>query len=62
MQAIITQPRPDGTFPDVGMTGRFILERPTMERLIGAAKRWSPCRVEIYGPRQYAEPIKVIFV
>jgi hypothetical protein len=57
MQAIITQPRPSGDYPQ--RSGPRVIQRPTRERVLGAARRWSPCRVELYVP---GEPLETLFL
>lgn len=65
MKAIITRARLDGSFDEVGMNNRTIIEGKSRKDLQKKAVKYgngSPVRVEFYYENVYTKPLFVVYL
>jgi len=64
MKAILSKLRPDGTYADCGMNTRTVINARSKGAAIVTAHKigFTPCRIELFSPNFYAEPMEVIYV
>jgi hypothetical protein len=62
MKVICTRRNDDGSFNEVGMSTRHIIEARDELTARVKARPFAPCRLELFGPNFYAEPFKVLYL